>query len=267
MPQISINMNFNTVSLRGARFLVALGTGCAISLIKKLWSMNSMLVNILLKILFIAPGLLLGVIVHEVAHGYIAYKFGDPTPKLAGRLSVDPMVHLDPFYSIFLPIILIAMGSNIIFGMAKPVPINPNNFKDYKRGIRYVSLAGPVSNIVVAFLAGSLLGIFVGILKFFIPSLLNNPFFNVIEIIFLNTISINLILALFNLIPIPPLDGSKVLASFMSYQNMQKFLALGQYGIYIIFLFIYFAGPLLWKIIDPLQQVFTEICLWWQIFL
>ena len=226
-----------------------------------------MLVNILLKILFIAPGLLLGVIIHEVAHGYIAYKFGDPTPKLAGRLSLDPMVHLDPFYSIFLPIILIAMGSNIVFGMAKPVPINPNNFRDYKKGIRYVSLAGPVSNLLLAFIAGSLLGIFVGILKFLIPSLLFIPFFNIIERIFLNTISINLFLAFFNLLPIPPLDGSKVLASFMSYQNMQKFLALEQYGIYIIFLFIYFAGSLLWKIIDPFQQVFTEICLWWRIFL
>ncbi|GAG69099.1 unnamed protein product [marine sediment metagenome] len=122
--------------------------------------MNSMLVNILLKILFIAPGLLLGVIIHEVAHGYIAYKFGDPTAKLAGRLSLDPMVHLDPFYSIFLTIILIAMGSNIVFGMAKPVPINPNYFRDYKKGIRYVSLAGPVSNLLLAFIAGSLLGIF-----------------------------------------------------------------------------------------------------------
>ncbi|MBU2597864.1 MAG: site-2 protease family protein [Actinobacteria bacterium] len=229
--------------------------------------MNSMLVNILLKILLIAPGLLLGVIVHELAHGYIAYKFGDPTPKLAGRLSFDPMVHLDPIYSLLIPLMLIALNSNVIFGMAKPVPINPNNFKDYKRGIRYVSLAGPISNLIIAFLAGNLLGILVFISKTYMPTLMYNSIFIGINNIINYAININIFLAFFNLLPIPPLDGSKVLASFMSYQNMQKFLALEQYGIYIIFLFIYFAGSLLWKIIDPLQRVFTEICLWWRIFL
>jgi len=226
-----------------------------------------MLTNILLKILLIAPGLLLGVIIHEVAHGYIAYKFGDPTPKLTGRLSLDPMVHLDPFYSIFLPIILIALGSNIVFGMAKPVPINPNNFRDYKKGLRYTSLAGPVSNIVLAFLAGSLLGIFEVFLKILMPSLKYNTIFFVINKILLNTISINLFLSFFNLIPIPPLDGSKVLASFMSYRNMNKFLRFEQYGTYLIFMLIYFAGSLLWRIILPLEIFFTNICLWWQIFL
>ncbi len=229
--------------------------------------MNFNLTNWLLRILLIAPGLLLGVIIHEVAHGYIAYKFGDPTPKLMGRLTLDPMAHLDPIYSLLLPLILVISGSNIIFGMAKPVPINPNNFRDYKKGIRYVSLAGPISNLLLAFIAGSLLGIFVGILKFLIPSLLFIPFFNIIERIFLNTISINLFLAFFNLIPIPPLDGSKVLASFMSYHNMNRFLRLEQYGIFIIFFLIYFAGSAFWLILSPIQNFFWKICLWWQIFL
>lgn len=229
--------------------------------------MNFNLTNWLLRILLIAPGLLCGVIIHEVAHGYIAYKFGDPTPKLMGRLTLDPMAHLDPIYSLLLPLIFVISGSNIIFGMAKPVPINPNNFRDYKKGIRYVSLAGPISNLLLAFIAGSLLGIFVGILKFLIPSLLFKPFFNVIERIFLNTISINLFLAFFNLIPIPPLDGSKVLASFMSYHNMNRFLRLEQYGIFIIFFLIYFAGSVFWLILSPIQNFFWKICLWWQIFL
>jgi Zn-dependent protease len=229
--------------------------------------MNFNITNWLLRILLIAPGLLLGVIIHEVAHGYIAYKFGDPTPKSMGRLTLDPMAHLDPIYSILLPLIFIISGSNIIFGMAKPIPINPNNFRDYKKGIRYVSLAGPVSNLLLAFIAGNLLGIFMIILKFLIPSLLNSFFFNVIEKIFLNTISINLFLALFNLIPIPPLDGSKVLASFMSYHNMNRFLRLEKYGIFIIFLLIYFAGSVFWSILSPIQNFFWKICLWWQIFL
>ncbi len=226
-----------------------------------------MLVNILLKILFIAPGLLLGVIVHEIAHGYIAYKFGDPTPKLAGRLSLDPMVHLDPFYSIFLPIILIAMGSNIVFGMAKPVPINPNNFKDYKRGIRYVSLAGPISNLIIAFLAGNILGILVFISKTYMPTLMYNSIFVIINDIIKYAININIFLAFFNLLPIPPLDGSKVLASFLSHRNMQRFLKLDQYGILIIFFLIYFAGSVFWSILSPLQNFFWKICLWWQMFL
>jgi len=229
--------------------------------------MNSMFVNILLKIIFIAPGLLVGVIVHELAHGYIAYKFGDPTPKLMGRLSLDPMVHLDPIYSLLIPLMLIALNSNVIFGMAKPVPINPNNFKDYKKGIRYVSLAGPVSNLIVAFLAGNLLGILVLISKIYIPTLIYNSIFIGINNIIKYAITINIFLAFFNLLPIPPLDGSKVLASFLSHRNMQRFLKLDRYGIFIIFFLIYFAGSTFWSILSPFQIFFQKICLWWQIFI
>ena len=106
------------------------------------------------------PGLAVGVILHEYAHGLIAFKSGDPTAKNYGRLTLNPMAHIDLFGSILLPLLLILLNSSIIFGYAKPVPINPGYFRNYRKGMRYTSLAGPVTNLLLAFAVGLLYGLF-----------------------------------------------------------------------------------------------------------
>lgn len=177
--------------------------------------------------------LLFSVIIHELAHGYIANSLGDPTAKYQGRLTLNPIPHLDIFGSIILPLLLFISSSPILVGWAKPVPINPYNFTDQKWGNLKVSLAGPLSNIALALVFGLSLR--------FIPSVFfeNFPGF---EIIFSFIVQINLILAIFNLIPIPPLDGSWVLFNFISYRFEKVKFFLQRYGIFILIFLIFFGG-------------------------
>jgi len=179
--------------------------------------------------------LLFSVIAHELAHGYVAYSLGDPTAKYEGRLTLNPLKHLDFFGSIVLPVLLFISGSPFLFGWAKPVPINPYNFTDKKYGELKVSIAGPASNLLIA--------IFFGLILRFVP----------IEILLLNQgilialnyiVYINIWLAIFNLIPVPPLDGSWILFTFLSdkYENAKNFLK--QYGIVILLVLILFGGNL-----------------------
>lgn len=176
--------------------------------------------NAFLRLLIVAPGFLIGIIVHEVAHGYAALKYGDPTAKLEGRLSFNPARHLDLFGSVILPVMLILLGSRVIFGMAKPVPINPYRFKKYRSGLRVVSLAGVIANVLTAIVVGNSLGILVNFLYVKFPSLATSIFQQVV----VNIVLLNIFLAIFNLIPIPPLDGSKVVASFLSWRAMNRYL-------------------------------------------
>jgi len=155
---------------------------------------------ILILILFVS------ITFHEYAHGWVASKLGDPTPKQSGRLSLNPLVHIDPFGTIILPIILLVISTRIIgqpfylLVYAKPVPINPYHFKNPKKDIALVGLAGPLMNILIAIVLSLLLR-------------MGFPLFT--EAIVLG-IMVNLILAIFNLVPIPPLDGSKLLLPFLS---------------------------------------------------
>jgi len=179
--------------------------------------------------------LLFSVIIHELAHGYVAYSLGDPTAKYDGRLTLNPLKHLDPFGSIILPLLLFIAGSPFLFGWAKPVPINPYNFTDKKYGEIKVSIAGPLSNLLLAIVFGLILR--------FVPYsiLLGNQG---IALALNYIIAVNIWLAVFNLIPIPPLDGSWILFSFLpaSMQGVQTFLR--QYGVVILVLLILFAGNL-----------------------
>jgi len=171
--------------------------------------------------------LLFSVVVHEVAHGWAADKLGDPTARKLGRLTLNPIVHIDLMWTIVIPIIMyLSMG--FIFGGAKPVPINPYNFKNPKQGMAISAAAGPISNLLMATL---------GVVAFKVSS----PFGLVPEfgVEFFNNfiahfVFINCILMLFNLLPIPPLDGSKVLMGFMSYQTAAKYENMSQYGFFII---------------------------------
>jgi len=215
------------------------------------------------------PGLALGVILHEYAHGYIAYRNGDPTAKSYGRLTINPMAHIDLFGSILLPLLLILLNSGIVFGYAKPVPINPSYFRDYRKGMRYTSLAGPVTNLLVAFVIGMVYGLFFYLMINLSGGLMDNGSlgfraFNIFNQLFRNTIYINIFLAIFNFIPIPPLDGSKILASFLPDQAMYRYLSIGRYGFIFIFIFLFLGGGRFWTILSPVFNFLFNICTWWQ---
>ncbi len=192
--------------------------------------------------------LLFSVIMHELAHGYVAYSLGDPTAKYAGRLTLNPIKHLDLFGSIILPLLLFLAGSPFLFGWAKPVPINPYNFSDKKYGDIKVSLAGPASNFILAIVFGLILR--------FLPNqiLAGNEG---IGIALGYIVAINIWLGLFNLIPIPPLDGSWILFSFFP-SGMERIKnVLRQYGIVILVLLILFGGSLWFAITSTLFQLIT----------
>lgn len=187
----------------------------------------------MLNTIFILIVLLFSVVIHEVSHGAMANYLGDPTAKYAGRLTLNPLRHLDPIGSVLLPIFLILMakitGGGIIFGWAKPVPINPYNFRDQKYGSAKVALSGPGSNLAIALVFGLSL-------RFF-------PILNLLSgfsLMFSYIVYINILLAVFNLLPIPPLDGSHILFTFLPYslQNIKIFLS--QFGLFILLFIIFF---------------------------
>lgn len=172
--------------------------------------------------------LLFSVVLHEVSHGSVANLLGDPTAKYAGRLSLNPIKHLDPIGSVILPILLLifTQGRGPIFGWAKPVPVNPFNFKNLRWDNAKVALAGPAANIFLALTFGLMLR--------FVP--LPQPLFLLFSII----VILNLLLALFNLLPIPPLDGSHLLFSLLPERWANFKLFLQQYGLFLLILFIFF---------------------------
>ncbi len=175
-----------------------------------------------LQILYVLPAILIGLTVHEWAHAYAAYKLGDPTAKNLGRMTMNPLAHVD----IFGFICLLLVG----FGWARPVPVNTRNFKNYKRDEIIVSVAGIAMNLLVAFVFSFLL--YIGVLKL---NLWANEAF---MMIFYAIISINLSLAVFNLLPFYPLDGSHVLECLLGHRIPRFFLFMRQYGQYILIILL-----------------------------
>lgn len=175
--------------------------------------------------------LLMSVVIHEVSHGAMAYKLGDSTAKHAGRLTLNPIKHLDMWGSFLIPLFLVIISSPVLFGYAKPVPYNPYNLKNQRWGPAMVAGAGPASNLLVALVFGLSLR--------FIPWGASIYAFNLIQVFGLIAI-INILLAVFNLIPIPPLDGSKILFAVLPHRFEYIQRALEQYGMFIIIFFIFF---------------------------
>ena len=191
--------------------------------------------------------LLFSVVLHELAHGVVADKLGDHTARFAGRLTLNPLPHLDPFASILLPLFLFWAGSPILFGSAKPVPVNFFNLKNPKRDMALVSLAGPATNFILA--VAFALPVRLGQISF------GQPGYDIL----LTAVSLNLGLGIFNLIPIPPLDGSKVFTSFFSDERMYRILAFERYGFILIIAFLYLG--LIDTIVVPIFRGLSQLLL------
>lgn len=189
-------------------------------------------------LLIIVPAVLYSIILHEISHGYAAYLLGDKTAKNLGRLTLNPLKHIDPFGTILLPIMLF-YTTGLAFGYAKPVPINPRYFKHSERGMMITGAAGPLSNLIIGTFLGLIVksGLIVGILA---------------KEILLLIIMINFFLALLNLIPIPPLDGSRILVYFLPPKMKFKYYQLEKFGLILMFLLLFFAS-------DKLYTVFYSI--------
>lgn len=195
--------------------------------------------------------LVFSVVVHEVAHGYMAYRFGDLTAKYAGRLTFNPIKHIDPLGSIILPFIMSLLPGGLILGWAKPVPINPYNFTRRKLGEFATAFAGPLSNMCIA-------GVFILLIRFSDALGMNSSFVELCLVV----VMINAVLAFFNLIPIPPLDGYRIASLLLPQKIAEKFEYLSQrFGLLLVLFFVLF----LWNPIFMLVVSFLEILIGMQI--
>lgn len=174
--------------------------------------------------------LVFSAILHEVMHGYVAYKLGDPTARLAGRLTLNPLSHIDPIMSIAVPLLLIISHSPIVFGAAKPVPVNPLMLREGRKDLAIVALAGPLTNLFLALISALLIRLIGSYAPQFVPILTVVVFYN-------------LALGFLNLIPVPPLDGSKFFSIILPEKTAQQYLSLSPFGIFILF-FLLLSTPL-----------------------
>jgi Zn-dependent protease len=198
--------------------------------------------------------LIYSVILHEVAHGWLADYLGDPTARLSGRLTLDPRPHIDPLTTIALPLLLVFTGSPIIFGAAKPVPVDPFNFRDAKKDMALVAAAGPLANLSLALffsLALRLSDVFV----------LNHYLLSSIHNLASYGVQINVILAIFNLLPLPPLDGFRVAGGLLPDEYARNWLALERLGFTFLLFVLLFFGPLISSFISPLAETLFRFLL------
>lgn len=203
----------------------------------------------------VIPVLLFSIVVHEVAHAWVALREGDDTAERLGRITLNPLPHLDVIGSIILPLLLVASGTGIIFGWAKPVPINPRNFRDPVWGDIRVSMAGIVSNVVLTLLFALL-----AIGAFRLEAALHAPWVGWLASVATWGIVINLLLALFNLLPIPPLDGSHVIAHLLPPSLRDGYRAMGRYGLLILIGLFYLGGDIMQTIFfGPLTQIIGAV--------
>jgi len=201
--------------------------------------------------------LIMSVVIHEVSHGFMAEYFGDNTARNAGRLTLNPIPHLDIFGSIILPAILVITGSPFLFGWAKPVPYNPNNLSNRKWGTMWVAAAGILTNFFIAIVFGIVIRLAP---SFGLPPydiLSPHPFYVITSAI----VAVNIVLGVFNLVPIAPLDGSKILFSFLPERAFSLMLAYEQYSLILLLVFIVFFSNYLYPILAFLFHLITGLAL------
>ena len=195
----------------------------------------------------------LAIVLHEVAHGYAAYMLGDDTARRAGRLSLNPLNHIDPFGSVFLPLFLLWSGTGFLFGWAKPVPVSFYRLKKFPRDMLIVSGAGIATNLALALAAGLIFNLFPGI-----PGLL--------KLFLLYFVISNLVLAFFNLLPIPPLDGSKLFFGWIRRPWAQKYVSSDRYGLAVLIVAAVvlpaFGAAFGVPVIDPLRWYLSGVLSW-----
>ena len=201
--------------------------------------MNETLQNIL----FVAPVLLFSVIAHEYAHGYAALKQGDPTARDLGRLTWNPVKHIDPFLTILMPLMMgLASNWQVMLGGAKPVPVDPRNYRNYRRGDIIVSLAGVASNLALAVIFTVGIALF-GLLGRVAPA--TGQTVGILQIMMIYGVAINLMLIVFNLMPIPPLDGSHVVKHLLPARLAIRYEQLGRYGFLVLIALLWFGSGFL----------------------
>ncbi|MFZ1019555.1 MAG: site-2 protease family protein [Minisyncoccia bacterium] len=198
--------------------------------------------------------LIMSVVIHEVSHGFMAENFGDDTARNAGRLTLNPLPHLDLFGSILLPAFLVLVHSPFMFGWAKPVPYNPNNLSNKKWGTLAVASAGVLANFLIA----GVFGLIIRFAPFVLPSaILSANFYFILSAI----VVVNLALGIFNLVPIPPLDGSKILFSFLPEKAFSFMIAYERYALILLLIFIFFFSDYLYPILAFLFHLVTGLAL------
>jgi Zn-dependent protease len=212
-------------------------------------------VHTLQNILFVAPVLLFSVIAHEIAHGYAALKQGDTTALMLGRLSWNPIKHIDPFLTIVLPLVM-GYSSNwrVMLGGAKPVPVNPANYRNHRRGDIIVSLAGVATNFVIA-IGCTIVIALVGLIARLVP--VTGQTVGILQIMMIYGVLINLGLIAFNLIPIPPLDGSHVVKYLLPPAWAVRYQELARYGFIVLILLLYWGRGLIDLWMKPAMIVTT----------
>lgn len=199
------------------------------------------------------PALLFAMVAHEYAHGYAAYRYGDMTAYQLGRLTWNPVKHIDPFMTVLLPLMMFfATGGRMLFGGAKPVPVNPRNYRKYKEGDIVVSLAGVTANLLIAIASVPVI-ILIGMLGQALPAALKP--LAILQLMFVIGISVNLTLMMFNLLPIPPLDGSHVMKYLLPPAWSLGYQRIGGVGILLIMAILWFVPGVLQTWLIPARYL------------